>query len=494
MLSHRLRRLLREPVWFLLLGALIAGAITGGFLASEVTTDAASDVFGKAWRGTPRETRSRLANLLGIQITVLAIVLSLNASVIQSAANQYSPRLVPFYLKKVPLLRALPLFVFLFGYLLVAVRELGLAAEEAVRPRLVVSVAGTLLVAAVLVLTVAMSRTFGLMRVERVLGLVRDATVAAAERVRARFERLPLDPLAKLALPPDAHALVASSSGYVVEVDVGRLAQRARRDGVRARICRAVGDYVDKGEVIGWVVAEGLGPVDARVAGSLSAALVIAPVREPDYDPIYGIRILVDVVARALTSSVNDAYTAKQALQQMRSVLRHLARMPHGDWNVVDPDGAVRVSVVATQLREFVSVAVDAPLRYGAGEPEVLEGVLELALEVGLVARDVESRLAMGQLVARVIDSAVRHGDSERGRFQRLCAESGLARARFAAKRHGSTSQPQVSERQIADGRSGSLRGLPATQAAAASAAAPSGSAANRPSKQSTPHVRGARP
>jgi hypothetical protein len=29
---------------------------------------------------------------------------------------------------------------------------------------------------------------------------------------------------------------------------------------------------------------------------------------------------------------------------------------------------------MATQLREFLSIGIEAPLRYGAGDPEVLDG------------------------------------------------------------------------------------------------------------------------
>src|SRR5262249_3515781 len=150
-------------------------------------------------------------------------------------------------------------------------------------------------------------------------------------------------------------------------------------------------------EVVGWARPDAGDGVAPRLAHRLASRLVIAPVRESELDPAYGIRILSDVAARALSSSANDSYTARQALHQIRSVLRRLARMPLGDWNVVDDDGSVRVSVMASELRELISVAIEAPLRYGAGDPEVLDGILEIALEVGLVAPDAATRAAAYQ-------------------------------------------------------------------------------------------------
>jgi uncharacterized membrane protein len=220
-----------------------------------------------------------------------------------------------------------------------------------------------------------------------------------------------------------------SRSGYLVEVDVRGIRNIARRAGVRVRVSRALGDYVDHGEVVGWIAPDDGGPVRPRLIRRLASTLAIAPNRESVLDPAYGIRILSDVAARSMSSTDNDSYTARQALQQLRSVLRHLARGPLGDWNVVDPDGSVRVSVMATELREYISIAVESPLRHGAGDPEVLDGVLEIALEIGLVACDDDGRAAASRLVNRVLEDAMEYGNLRDGRLARLLAEAELVRA-----------------------------------------------------------------
>ncbi|WP_375757264.1 DUF2254 family protein [Corallococcus exercitus] len=434
--THRLRKLLREPYWLLLGGLVVVGGMLGVALA-RVQTDTAPALFGHAWRGDVDDTRGALGALLGLQITVLTIVLSLNAPVIQSAANQYSPRLVPIYLRNAPLRRAVPFFALSTSYILTAVRELGVIEDDGIRPRPVLSGAIFLLLVALCLLIVFLARTFRFLRVERVLGLVQHLIVSATERrIQARLKRLPLDPAATLRLPADATSLLASSSGYLAEVDLPALARLARRWNVRVRICITVGEYVDQEEVVGWVVADGRGPVDAHVLHGLAGTLLITSAREPDCDPALGLRILVDVANRALSSSSNDAYTARQALQQIRSVMRRLAALPQGDWNVVDPDGRARVSVVALRLRDYLFLAVDGPLHYAGGDPEVLEEVLQIALTVGLVARDAEDRAAAHALLARVLAEV--QGSPERGRFHRLLTQAERVRASFQGERRTS--------------------------------------------------------
>src|SRR5262245_11989705 len=140
MLLSRLRTTLGQPFWFVLIGSLILGLILGTLIARETTNDVLEAVVGKAWRKSTRDARTFLMTMLSLQVAVLALVVSLNTPMIQSAANQYSPRLVPYYLRNVPFRRALPMFVLSTGFILAAAREVGFG-REAVRPRPVVSAA-----------------------------------------------------------------------------------------------------------------------------------------------------------------------------------------------------------------------------------------------------------------------------------------------------------------------------------------------------------------
>ena len=69
---------------------------------------------------------------------------------------------------------------------------------------------------------------------------------------------------------------------------------------------------------------------------------------------------------------------------------------------MVDIDGAVRVSVRATSLRELLAMAVGGPLHYGEHDPDVLEGLMEVVLMAGWVARQKEDRAAARSWLARI--------------------------------------------------------------------------------------------
>ena len=102
-----LSRLGRDPLWLVLAASFILGLV-GGDLIARIQTDEGWTLLGHASIADTDEARAILTTMFGLQLTVLTIVLSLNAPMIQSAANQYSPRLVPFYLKHAPIRQAFP--------------------------------------------------------------------------------------------------------------------------------------------------------------------------------------------------------------------------------------------------------------------------------------------------------------------------------------------------------------------------------------------------
>ena len=188
-LLNRLRTIFGQPFWLVLIGALVLGVILGTLMARETSNDIIEPVLGKAWRKSASDTRSFLMTMLSLQLTVVALVVSMNAPMIQSAANQYSPRLVPFYLRNVPFRRALPMFVLTTGFIIAGVREVGFGMDEAVRPRPVLSGAVTLVLFAFAMLATAMIRTYRFLRVELILALVRLG-IAKRSAQRSSVSRL----------------------------------------------------------------------------------------------------------------------------------------------------------------------------------------------------------------------------------------------------------------------------------------------------------------
>ena len=154
----------------------------------------------------------------------------------------------------------------------------------------------------------------------------------------------------------------------------------------------------------GAKLAAGTGP--APDAAKLRGLVRIGLLRTLEQDPAYGIRLLVDIAIRALSSAVNDPTSAVQALDQLDDVLQRLARRSLGDGRLHAGDGRVLVRFPAPRWDAFVALAVDEIIVYGAGSIQVtrrLRAVLDDLLASAPPSRrpPVSARIATLQRAVR---------------------------------------------------------------------------------------------
>jgi uncharacterized membrane protein len=122
------------------------------------------------------------------------------------------------------------------------------------------------------------------------------------------------------------------------------------------------GDAVSVGSRIGHV-SGGTQPSDRQV----SRCLLVDRERSLRLDPLYGLRILVDVALRALSPAVNDPTTAVRALDEVEGVLRSAAAVPLGVVRVTSGQGSVVAQqatwsdVVDLSLLEVLAAGMDQP-------------------------------------------------------------------------------------------------------------------------------------
>ena len=399
--------------------AVGAGAALGTLLASHRAVEAAPWL--RAWTTDPSGARNALATMLGIQITLVTIALSTTTLAYQSIASQYSPRLLGLLSSAASLYREIPLFVLSSAYTVAGMRELGLAATSGAEPRPVVLGGMLLVIIALTSVLVTVARTFRRLQVEEILRRTRAETMAATRRLARARRSLTTGGKRSAPASPDATPIVAPRSGYVVGFDVARLDRLARRFGACVRIDRAIGQFVARGEALGWVSA----PEDSdrdlvEVAARLAHAAFIDRRRSTFLDVGFGLRVLSDVAERALSPAVNDPTTACQSLQQIRVILRALVREPLGDAAILDDRGEIRVSIALPRFQDYVTTAVDGPSRSGAGDPAVVAEILELAIELGRAADRPERRAAAREIAARAVADAGFRGEIDPARLDVL--------------------------------------------------------------------------
>lgn len=423
---ERLRFGIRDELWPL----NFAAAAMGVALALVVLLLSHHRFLGTAWVTDVNGARAAIGAIFGVQATVISVGLSLSMLVLQNAAGQHSPRLVGVLVREPQIRWGIPVFVFSGAFDLIAVWALGFRVDREPGPQPVLGIAYILLFVVGWVLVFQILGTIRAIRIEAILVRVVEMAEDAAWRLLHRRDRLgPVGEGGWGGWGSGAQPIRSPDTGYVADIDLQRLVKVAARLGVRVQVEKGIGSWVDPMEPLGWYEAD----VGAAAEGGreLGDCFMIRPEREVRYDVGFLLQILAEVGIKALSPGINDPQTARMALQHMREILSRLPDVGES-WLLSDPSGHARVHVPMLDPGPLLSLAVDGILRYGAGDPEVLQEIVVLLQALGTSGRGYEDLTS--RALVRVGQDAAARLDS--GRASEIQAAIARAQAAIEAQRH----------------------------------------------------------
>ncbi|WP_233576834.1 DUF2254 domain-containing protein [Citreicoccus inhibens] len=387
-----------------LLGAGV-GALLGVLLVSP-PAPVARVLRGVAWQTTAPEARQMLSTVLGIALTSLSIVLSLSMVVVQSAAGQYSPRLLRHFVHGVGFRWVIPVFVATSVFCLVAAHMFGFITPEARAPRPALAVALLLLLVCEVALIAHVLHMLQLMRVENLTRLVRKDTLEVARTLDVLRAGDVEPPPPVRPRPREAWSLRSPRDGFIATVDAQALLAVAESHRLGVHLERAVGEPVVQGEELGWVEEEGPPARRGAMVSALLRAIRLDLWRDGDMDIALGVRQLVDVAVRALSPGINDPYTAVEAVDQLTFLLCSLSQVRLGRRVLADSAGVSRVFLQGLSLGDYRVLVTDQTLRYGATEPAVVLRLLRMVAAMGHHAREAVDREAAPEALRSILAAA----------------------------------------------------------------------------------------
>lgn len=153
-------------------------------------------------------------------------------------------------------------------------------------------------------------------------------------------------------------------TGHVQNVDVDRLNDQAQAGGFRVQVLAVPGSFVRRGQALARIDAPAC---DEALAVDLRAAFAIGHTRSFDQDPRFGLIVLAEIGAKALSPGVNDPGTAIQVIGAGVRLLDAWGReAPEGDvpfsnvlWPEPSPD-------------DLLDDVFSPVARYGAGDVAVM--------------------------------------------------------------------------------------------------------------------------
>ncbi|MDX1511211.1 MAG: DUF2254 domain-containing protein [Nitriliruptorales bacterium] len=393
---------LAGSLWFLPTTFIVI-ALAAGAILSSIEVDPDSALGRVAFSGDAEHARQLLIVVTGTMITVTSLVFALTVVALQIASTQFSPRLLRSFLRDRGAQVVLSTFVATVAYAMAGLHTVGgIDASGAVfLPRLAVSGALLLALLSVGMLVYYIHHLTDSIRIDSVMQTIERTTLRLIRRRSPRIDGAGAEAASAPEPPADAVVIPAGRSGYVQRLHLRSLAHQLERHDAAVQLVLHVGWHVTEGRPLAMAWPTGPGPLDEEaVRRALHDQVELATERKTEVDLGFDLRQLVDIANRALAPSLNDPYTAVQAIHHLSVLLSELAQRDLPDVVIEDANGTARVVAPTPSLPKHLEVVCSHLRQSAEGRPRVYVALVRMLENVQRLAGRGEYIDAAGEQLA----------------------------------------------------------------------------------------------
>jgi uncharacterized membrane protein len=352
------------------------------------------------------DARAILGAMLGAVSTVLALIFSVALLVLSMAVSNFGPRILYRFVRDAITQLTIGLFLASFVHtLLTFVVTRGDTTSQFV-PQLTIMWGVALVMLSFVLLMVFSHRIAMSIQTQNVVARIVTDLDAALVQMGALWRQLGAGPRTAAAeaerdalvsrFEAEGGAVQARRTGFVQEIDVGRLlAAVVRSDGV-VHLLYHPGQFVLEGAQFAQVLP-------AARASDLAPAVLrdvkIGTHRTLEQDVEFGIAQLVEIALRALSPAVNDTFTGLTCIDWLGDELRTFASMGEDVGICHDATGAARIVWPPLRFARLVKAAFDQIRQAAVGNPAVSIRLLQTLARLAEHIHEARFRGALSQQV-----------------------------------------------------------------------------------------------
>jgi uncharacterized membrane protein len=386
---------------------MVIGAIALALVSDRVDRAVDNDG-GVAWiySGSAEGARAMLSAIAGSMITVAGLVFSITITTLTLASQQFGPRLLRNFIRDRGNQIVLGTFIATFVYCLLVLRQVRGGENEFI-PGFSITIALLLALLSLGVLIYFIHHVASSIQANSIVASVGRDLEEAIDRLfpqdlgRSHPGETEDDHLLAARVADEGEPILATRSGYVEAVDNESLMTLARDCDAVISLHRRPGHYVTAGAEAARVLASG--EVDDAFRGRLNGALLLAASRSVEQDVEFAVEQLVEVAVRALSTGINDPFTAMVCIDRLTSSMVRLMGRELPSPYRHDSDGRLRVITPAVTFEGVMDAAFNPIRQYGGTSVPVVIHLVEAMGTLYSRARTDEQRRAIirhGMLVA----------------------------------------------------------------------------------------------
>lgn len=364
-----------------------------------------ADKYWWLFGGDAATARDLLATILTGIITMTSLVVSITMVVLSLASSQLGPRLIDNFLRDRQIQSVLGLFTGTVFYCLFVLRSLNEALGGGHVPHVAVTTATVLAMLCLLALLFYIHKIARSIVADTVVSQVADSLEAAILRDARNGDSGQLVPVRRqyeLTLP-----LSLDESGYIQVIEFDRLIDLAKREDIIIDVRVRPGHFVLRRTHALVIMSNA--EISEDVQTAIQRAFTVGQDRTPTQDLEYSVRQLVEIAVRALSTGINDPFTAIAVINRLAGALELAALNAAPVMHYTDDVGNLRVQATPSTLSDLFDIALNQIRQAASHSPAVLIQLVHICAQLASVLPDAPSRDALQDHLLKILHSGQRH-------------------------------------------------------------------------------------
>jgi len=406
---------LRTSLWFLpslLMAVGIALAFSLVWIDETINSSGLREALPRVFGAGAEGSRAMLSAIATSMITVAGVAFSITIVALSLASSQYSSRILRNFMRDRANQLVLGAFVGIYVYCLVVLRTVR-GGDSTFVPSLAVFVAVLLAIVGIGCFIFYIHHIAASIQAESIIQAAADETRQAIDRLfpaeigHGHDEDEGVGELLERQIKI-WRRVACHRSGFIQSIDGKALMNIAVEQKTVVRLERTVGDFVIEGTNL-VSVAEGAELSDQLIR-ALTDVFTVGHQRTLLQDAGFGIRQIVDVALKALSSGINDTTTAVTCVNYLSALMAQLAsrrfESPHRF-----KDGELRVIAHGETFTSMIEGSFDQIRQNASGNVAVLLAMLHAIEMIGSRVESNDRREALKCQVRAIATQARRSVD-----------------------------------------------------------------------------------
>ncbi|CAN5134711.1 DUF2254 domain-containing protein [soil metagenome] len=388
---------LNASFWFVpILMLTIAIGSAFGFIYLDNQLDYTPDGFLKfIFSASADSARSILSTIAGASIGVAGTVFSITLVVLTLATSQMGSRLLSNFMYDRLNQVVLGTYVSTFVYCLIVLNSITETEEFEFIPFISVFMALIAAVASIILLIVFIHHISVSMQSNKVIAnisesMLKNIDTFFPEKMGAN-EGQPSPDLEAIKKSFSFQKNITSSeSGYLQSVDSDDLMKLAKKEDLLIIIKYKPGDYLVKDLKICEVL--GHEKLDESISDDINDTLITSQVRTTTQDVEFSIHQIVEIASRALSTGVNDPYTAIACIDNLTTIMTRLAAINFPSPWRYDEDGRFRINAEGLTFSGMMDTSFNQIRQYAEENPTVMIRLMDAFITIDSFAENRNQR------------------------------------------------------------------------------------------------------